>query len=204
MKVGICGTHCSGKTTLAHDLADAYGLPVVERVADAFPRENRASLDTQFAILDAQIAAEVAAGADFVSDRTVMDNAAYISWHARQQLPVVRAPPGNVVLGCCESAFTTAWHGQSIAVKHMLDHPYDLVVFVNEFWPPEDNGTRSLDPGQQVFVHDLLKKDLPFYEQAARLENVMTVRGDRATRLDRVGRAVLEIWDRPVEEVLPW
>ena len=188
MRVGICGTHCSGKTTLARALAAEFDLALVEEVAAAFPRESRGSLATQFAIQQAQIAAERAAGPDFVSDRTVLDNAAYIEWCARhvpQESPL--------------SVYTAIWKGQDAAIAHLLAAPYDLLVFVDEYFPPEENGVRSLDADQQVFVHKRLAGSLAFYVHAARLEHVMRVKGDHATRMDRVGRAILEIWDRPAE-----
>jgi nicotinamide riboside kinase len=188
MRVGICGTHCSGKTTLARALAEEFDLALIEEVAAGFPRERRGALETQFAIMDAQIAAERAAGEDFVSDRTVIDNATYIEWCARHQ-------PGAAPL----SVYGTVWAGQDRAIAHLIDEPYDLLVVVDEYFPIEENGVRSLDAEQQAFVFSRLQGLVGFYTHAAGLEQVMRVRGDPATRLDRVGRAVMEIWDRPVE-----
>lgn len=87
-KIGVCGAHGTGKTTLITQLNQDLGLPLLTRtmrtmwenfgVADfeKLPTDIRANFQ-KYALLF-QIQREEAAGsAGFITDRTVLDNWAY-------------------------------------------------------------------------------------------------------------------------------
>jgi len=82
IKIGFCGSHSAGKTTLARrlhkDMPDSY---LVSEVARKYAPEDLKECKTQQKILADQIREEVYASmqADVViTDRTVIDNAAYL------------------------------------------------------------------------------------------------------------------------------
>jgi predicted ATPase len=88
VKIAFLGTHGVGKTTLCFDLASRlkrldFGVDIVKEVARSCPLPiNRdTTLDAQAWILHAQIAEEIATGAQYeavICDRSVLDNYAYL------------------------------------------------------------------------------------------------------------------------------
>ena len=101
MKIGICGPQSSGKSTLARALAGRLGLPLIEEQArvvaqgmgvmsEEMLRRANPELQVEFQrrCLQQQQRAEAQHPGGFVSDRTVVDNAAYwLAWnHAHSNL----------------------------------------------------------------------------------------------------------------------
>lgn len=97
MRAYFVGSHAVGKTTIARWVRDAYRLPLLTEVARVVLAQEEKRLEELAGDLPAatayqedvfrkQMAAEEAAGEDFVSDRA-FDNLAYASW---------RAAPGTV------------------------------------------------------------------------------------------------------------
>lgn len=86
MRIGFCGAHRTGKSTLARLIADERGLPLLPNpntaVAHGYDMKNGNRLDDQ-AGFELQLAIlkgfdERLTGASFVSDRTPLDAAAYL------------------------------------------------------------------------------------------------------------------------------
>lgn len=143
MKIGIAGTHCSGKTTLANYLAMELNLPLIEEIAANYKEKDRQKMETQLAILNSQIEAENQCDS-FVSDRTVFDNLCYCTYHFN-----VDMENRKEIFDKCIRIFT----------KHALlgkCAPYDVIVLIDDYFPLEDNGVRNLDIGQQQFIHKLV------------------------------------------------
>lgn len=88
MKIGFIGSHGVGKTTLCFDVAARLkrldlGVELVKEVARAcpLPINRETTADAQAWILHTQIAEEIVAAGRYdivVSDRTVLDNYAYM------------------------------------------------------------------------------------------------------------------------------
>ena len=88
MKIGFIGSHGVGKTTLCFDVAARLkrldlGVELVKEVARAcpLPINRETTADAQAWILHTQIAEEIVAASRYdivVSDRTVLDNYAYM------------------------------------------------------------------------------------------------------------------------------
>ncbi len=87
MKIGLCGAHRTGKTTLAMELAKLKGAPFVRtRVSEIFkeyglhpaqPMDFATRLNIQFRLLDVCESDWQAAGENFITDRTPVDLMAY-------------------------------------------------------------------------------------------------------------------------------
>lgn len=122
IRIGITGTHGVGKSTLAQDLAEKLGLPLISerarvvavrmgiRSSDELVKDRRLAQTFQLAVLSEQIAAE-AHNPSFISGRTVLDCLAY--WK---------------LYGLDNSAVAHAYS------RRCLIRPYDVVVYI----PPED------------------------------------------------------------------
>lgn len=88
MRIGFCGAHRVGKSTLARQIATIYGLPLLSSSAGAVAKRHdfdmacHNRLDTGIAMqveqLDEMIEGIEANPAGFVSDRTPLDAAAYL------------------------------------------------------------------------------------------------------------------------------
>lgn len=103
LRVYICGSHSTGKTTLARWIATTYGLPFVNEVARAVLAEMETTFDRmrldlglvakyQVEVFKRQASAEDKAGHRFVSDRA-FDNLAYAAAHTLM-LDSIMSEPG--------------------------------------------------------------------------------------------------------------
>ena len=96
MRIGICGPSGSGKTTLACELGRILGIPVAREgareAAQVVGVQTSRSLSPaeahpfQLAVLQEKLKAESESGSSFVSDRTVIDCAAYWLWREARGL----------------------------------------------------------------------------------------------------------------------
>jgi len=85
MKIGLLGTHCTGKTTFAKDICEEIpGYMVSESARDCpYPLNQSGDIRSQMWILTEQMRRETAAvceNATVVCDRTTIDNMAYAQW----------------------------------------------------------------------------------------------------------------------------
>lgn len=142
MKIAICGTHCSGKSTLVDYISKELNIPKIKEVAGRFTEEERQNFATQLDILQEQINEE-RTHVEFVSDRSVVDNCAYIYYHASK-------------LGL-ESVYNEA---KKFVNNYLSKKPYDAIFFVDEYFPLVDNGVRNLDKHQQEYVFNYLKNNI--------------------------------------------
>ena len=143
MKVAICGTHCSGKSTLVNQLKNKLNHPIIQEIAGNYTEKQRKDLLTQFNILSDQIKVEQTMK-KFISDRSVIDNLSYIKFHSlKNNIPEV---------------YEVA---KSIINLYLITHPYDAIFFIGEYFPLVDDGIRNLDINQQEFIFKTLSEIAP-------------------------------------------
>lgn len=140
MKVAIAGTHCSGKSTFVKYLHEKYpDVPVLESTI-TFPADAYNMISTQLAIMQHRIELE-RKGASFFTDRSIFDCLAYSMYHFYNGKNV--------------------WAFHDIFFKrfnmYLSSRPYDLLIFVDEMFPLEDNGRRPLDEHMQKVIFNMIK-----------------------------------------------
>jgi len=94
MKIGLIGTGCSGKSTLALKLSEHYGWSLITEIARNYPRKTLHLEETQYSIFFDQLRAELFAEKNIITDRTIVDNYIYISLNHRPRkylLNLIRA-----------------------------------------------------------------------------------------------------------------
>lgn len=150
MRVGFVGTHNSGKSTLVRELnnRNLYARHTYfNDVTRSFNRTVIQNLSTQMGIFDNLVRVEATAK-NFISDRTVLDNYAYFGWFYK------KAP--------VKQAYTELFKEYEIKFdKYLATKPYDAVIFVDEYFPIEDNGIRDTDSKQQEWVFEALENIVP-------------------------------------------
>lgn len=149
-RIGIAGTHCAGKTTLVEALNKILGYPEIKEVAAGFAKSDRKYLKTQLNIMGAQIEAEMATS-HFLSDRTVADNLAYSTLCFEESVQGMTDMSG---------VFTMVKEYLScvgLGTEYLASRPYDLIVFIDEMFPIEDNGLRCTNEKYQKWVFEFLK-----------------------------------------------
>lgn len=163
MRIGICGTQCSGKTTLAKHIANCEHIPALLDLAGQF--DNRHLMSTQIDIANYQMQSEWEHRGGFVSDRTIFDNIAYQSYLDPQFKFFHKMYPKYY--------------------DHLQRCSYDLVVFVDEYFPIEDTGHRSINIEQQSYVYYFLKTRVPEYTRSASIP-LVCVCGSTEHRYDMI------------------
>jgi nicotinamide riboside kinase len=155
-RIGISGSHCSGKSTLVDALAarkEFEGYPLIKEVAARFPREKRQFLATQLDIMTAQIEEEMKYKF-FISDRTVIDNIAYSLLNFEQSVA------GKTELDTVMTRMKQFCSCLALESEYISRKPYDLMVFVDEMFPIEDNGNRCLNEEYQIWIYNFLKEEI--------------------------------------------
>jgi hypothetical protein len=151
MRIAFAGAHRTGKTTLAQLTADRFGLPFLKtstsQIAASMGIDLKAPLDFgtrmkfQFKVLD--MLCDTYRGADFVTDRSPLDAAAYT-------LANVQASTGTV-------------EEQREVIRYVdacmeLARQFDLVLFVSPGIPMV--ATKDADdqaPAYQLHHHHLVR-----------------------------------------------
>lgn len=146
MKIALIGTSNCGKTTLVKEL-EKQGVfknhTIINEVAANFSKESRKSLVTQVEILQALIDAEQRYP-NFVSDRSAIDNYAYFMWYYKN------AP--------CKSSHSELYLKYINKFNfHMIQKPYDQLIFIDEYFDLEDNGIREMDEDMQLWIFENIK-----------------------------------------------
>jgi nicotinamide riboside kinase len=155
-RIGISGSHCSGKSTLVDALAarkEFEEYPLIKEVAAQFPRGRRQLLTTQFDIMTAQIKEEMKYKF-FISDRTVIDNIAYSLLNFEESVS------GKTDIDTVMARMKQFCFCLNLESEYIARRPYDLMVFVDEMFPIEDNGNRCLNEDYQVWIYNFLKNEI--------------------------------------------
>jgi nicotinamide riboside kinase len=173
-RIGISGSHSCGKTFLLHELSKQLpNYPTIEEVASLFPRSTRRYMETQCAIMRMQIESEKKCKSLMISDRTVMDNAAYTRL-CYDESP--RNEENNMLMDLSLKQYR----------NHMSHHPYDLIIFVEELLPIEDNNSRCLNPYYQTLIYDSLETILAVAYDIYEDFDILYVKGTMDERMEKI------------------
>jgi nicotinamide riboside kinase len=173
-RIGIVGSHSCGKTSLLHELSKQLPkYPVVEEVASLFPRTVRSYMETQCAIMRMQIESEKRCKPLMISDRTVMDNSAYARL-CYDESP--KNEENNILMDLNLKRYR----------DHMNRHPYDLIIFVEELLPIEDNNSRCLNPYYQRLIYDSLETILAVAYDIYEDFDILYVKGSMEERMEKI------------------
>ena len=175
MRIGISGTHNSGKSTLAKAIAEKYPHEIISGVAHFVKKEHRTSLGNQYDILQHMIAAEKAKP-QFINDRSVFDCLAYFSYHFKSD---------TKYLGVYSDYHHTL-------LTYLNTKPYDLIIYVDDMLPVEDNGIRDSVDNQEE-IHNNLKAIVPFYTNMFGIKTI-TVRGSTIARMKKVTPIIKKLY----------
>ncbi|WP_375292162.1 AAA family ATPase [Sphingomonas melonis] len=200
MRIGFCGAHRTGKTTLARTIARIYQLPLLSSSASAvaarhsFDMAHHNRLDTGISMqveqLETMIEGFEANPAGFVSDRTPLDAAAYL-------LADATASAGTPLSR--ETAVTYVEKAMALTAKH-----FDAVILVPPAitFEPMD-GKPPMNEAYQEH-HHMLVRGMLFDDEIAIATG--QIKRTNIARLDRVS-AVLDFCDpiaRAKGIVVPW
>lgn len=180
MRIGIAGSHGTGKTTLAEKLADVLELPLIHEVAREVAREmglddlnklvNNYELARVFQgkILLRQLEKEMEYSQGFVSDRTVIDNLAYWYYYG-----LARQPDFNKILS---------------RIRGLADSCYDVIFFVPVEFPVVYDGFRFVCEPCRNVIEGIIMNELMNLQETP----VFVLRGSVEERLKKA----LEIIDK--------
>jgi len=150
MRIALVGTANAGKTTLVKEIErrNIYkGHTSINEVAGKFTIDERQKLSTQLSILNHQIKAEEGCK-NFISDRSVIDNYAYFLFHYKKS-------PSKRAMSELHQEYEMKLD------RHLITKPYDAVIFIDEYFPLEDNGIRDMDEKMQDWIFDTLTHLVP-------------------------------------------
>lgn len=149
MIISIAGTHCAGKTTLAHRLyshllAKGKQVDLLVEIAGKTTKADRTNLYTQYYIMSEQILNEQKLSKSsplVITDRSVFDNLAYITLN-------LQAPQNWQRL----DIYKKAWE---LFFKHKDN--YDGIIFVNDYYPinPKDPKRDPNEKWQKWILHQI-------------------------------------------------
>jgi len=152
MRVALIGTSNCGKTTLINDIHKHKifkNHDIILEIAGGFTKTERKQLSTQIKIIKKQIQTEEKY-TNFISDRSVMDNLAYFTYHYRN------APSKKLFIDAYDEYM-------SYFNRHMINKPYDAVIFIDDYFELEDNGIREMDEDMQEWVYTYLTQMVPIW-----------------------------------------
>jgi predicted ATPase len=154
MKIALMGTHGVGKTSVAEMFSERYGVPIVTSASRrvkklGYPINQHATCESQAATSMGRLAAQVAAGDNFISDRTLLDSMAYNKW----QLEHVWS----------DDVKAEYWYDtMDIIAEHMM-HQYDYLFYVPITFPLVADGVRAMEAKYQAEIDVLVQEFIERY-----------------------------------------
>jgi nicotinamide riboside kinase len=139
IKIGLAGTHSTGKTTLIRELKKE--MPRLNLVSEAardcpFPINEKTNFKSQEWIFRTQVEREIKVPLDdiTISDRTVYDQLAYIRYAYEN---------GNITFDeyMVLEKYVTNW-----------GHTYDYIVYIPIEFDAEDDGVRSVNEFYRIAI----------------------------------------------------
>lgn len=174
MKIGFVGTANCGKTTVVKEIErlNIYkNHNIIHEIAGHYSVADRQKLSTQLAIMERQISAENKCH-NFISDRTVIDNCAYFLWHYRKLES--------------KGAYSEIYKEYMVRLdRHLVTKPYDAIIYIDQYFPLEDNGIRDMDFEMQDWVFERLDNIVPLLCDVYKIP-FYTVNGHTSARLEKI------------------
>ncbi len=166
-KIGFCGSHCTGKTTLAKrlrkDISNSY---LISELVRNYTPEDLKKCEIQQELLKDQMGHELFASTRsdvVITDRTVVDNAAYLS-------NVCGLKSGYKVL----------------ALLHQWIDTYDVIFFCPiENIPLTDDGFRRTNNTERDLIELIIKKYIEIL-QKRHIGSFVCLSGDENARYETV------------------
>lgn len=152
MKIAIIGTHSTGKTTLLNELKNHIDLPIITEVARDFPRctinDPVTEMGRQISIFNAQLLAEMNHFNGFLSDRSTIDNAAYMILSLQKYSNDI---PLNDYINVL------------VSIEFAIDHgeEYDYLFYIPIEFPLVNDGFRDMDEIERVNIDFIINKIKP-------------------------------------------
>lgn len=173
-KIGLCGTHSSGKTSVLRLLKKEYknGLNMVSEAARdcPFPINEKTNFKSQEWIFRTQIKREMDSPLDdiTISDRTVYDQLAYVMYALDR---------GNI-----------SYEEYKILEHHILTWAttYDAIVYFPIEFPLEDDGVRSKDEKYREAIDLNIRAVLDLYADKTKLFEVRGTPEERAKQVKNI------------------
>jgi len=151
MKIAIIGTHSTGKTTLVNELKKHIDLPIISEVARNFPRDITDNpineMNRQMNIFRLQLSEELRHKI-FISDRSTIDNAAYMIDALQKYGYYISKKLFVDVIGCI-----------NIAIEN-IDR-YDYLFYIPIEFDCVDDGFRNTDEVERENIDMIINKLVP-------------------------------------------
>ena len=165
MRIALCGTSCAGKSTLAKAYADKHNLHYIEETA-AQVIKKRKTFSGQLAIAS-MLSYEMECYDDWIADRSLFDCFSY-----NRQFAINRK-------------LTDLIYDMAV----MWFDNIDLFVFVDEYFPLEDNNVREMDETLQINVFNQLHHIMSV-TRAFTPNKVIFVKGTTEQRIEQIEEAL--------------
>lgn len=172
MRIGILGSHCTGKTTLAQQLSEELKTPLIPEQARlawerGFELDHKATLKTQLMIWMMQLEAENN-HESFVADRTLLDSVVY----------------GQLNKSIDELDFMMMAKLASLTMPMM--NRYDILFYTPILWPVVSDDFRNTEEDYREAIDNTFKaymRKLPVIELPA--ENRLEIALDHIDGIQR-------------------
>lgn len=154
MKIAIIGTHSTGKTTLLNELKKYIELPIITEIARKFSRDitddPTMEMMRQSNIFCAQLMQEIKYNNGFLSDRSTIDNAAYMILALQKYGHQIPLKQYIYITKCIKKAIE---HGQD---------QYDYLFYIPVEFDAIDDGFRNMDEVERENINFIIKMSKPF------------------------------------------
>jgi nicotinamide riboside kinase len=176
VKIGLCGTHSSGKTTLLNMLKEEF--KTVNLVSEAarkcpFPINEKTGFKSQEWIFREQVRQELNAPLNeiTISDRTVYDQLAYIMY--AYELGNITHEEYEVL-----QRYISAW-----------GWTYDYIIYLPIEFPLVEDGIRSTSEDYRRIIDDKIQLILMDYDK----DKIATVTGRPKERVEKIKDVLLKL-----------
>lgn len=155
MKIGLCGSHGTGKTTLANAFVTAH--PEYKLITSAsrdvrklgYPINMDATVESQAATSMLRLAQQIRGGDKFISDRTLLDSVAYNKYQLE-----------NLWSGNESAQF---WYDTMDDISKDYIKRYDHLIYIPIHFGLVGDGVRSEDAVYQKIIDQYIVELLQDY-----------------------------------------